>query len=92
MAAFRPPALWFKGGQQSRSTGTAARILHIVGVLVLVRGRLDVATVELVVQNVAGVLLGLFGGVGVVDVGLVAANDVACVGHCGGVDGEVEDW
>lgn len=55
--------------------------LHVVRVLALVRSGLDVAAVELVVQHVAGVLLGFVGGVGVVEVGLVATDDVAWVGH-----------
>jgi len=59
------------------------RLLHVVRVLSLVRRRFDVAAVELCVQHVAGVLLGLLGRVGVVEVGFVAADDVAWVGHFG---------
>jgi len=55
--------------------------LHVVGVLALVRSGLNVSAVELVVQHIAGVLLGFLGSVGVVEVGLVAADDVAWVGH-----------
>lgn len=69
----------------------------IVGVLVS-RVLLDVTAVKLIVEDLTGVLLGLFGGVSsysqpaasthlstkltrVVDVGLVATNDVSLVGH-----------
>jgi hypothetical protein len=45
----------------------------------LIRSGLDIADVELVVQHVAGVLFGFLGGVGVVGVGFVAADDVAWV-------------
>lgn len=56
--------------------------IHVVGVLAVFRGgRLDVAAIELVVQDFLGVLLGFLRGVGVVEVGLVAADDVAWVGH-----------
>jgi hypothetical protein len=40
-----------------------------------------VSTVELVLENGLGVLLGLLGGVGVVDVGLVAAGDLSVSRH-----------
>lgn len=36
-----------------------------------------ITTVELVVENLTGVLLGLFRGVGVVEVSLVAACDLS---------------
>ena len=68
------------------------RVLHIVRVLALVRSRLDVAAVELVVQHIARVLLGFFGGVWVVEVGLVAADDVAWVGHFGMGGKFIDGW
>lgn len=40
-----------------------------------------VTTVELVVENFLGVILGLLGGVGVVQVGLVAAGDLSISRH-----------
>lgn len=66
--------------------------IHIVRVLALVRSGLDVAAVELVVQHVARVLLGFVGGVGVVEVGFVAADDVSWVGHFGWVDWMGIEW
>jgi len=40
-----------------------------------------VAAVELVVEDLLGVLLGLLGGVGVVEVGLVATGDLTISRH-----------
>lgn len=44
---------------------------------------LDVAAIKLLVEDILAVLLGLVGSVGVVEVGLVTADDVAGVGHFG---------
>ena len=59
------------------------QLLHVVGVLVTAVGNRVATTlaavlvgVELVLEDLAGVLLSLFGGVGVVDVGLVACEIV----------------
>lgn len=61
---------------------------NVAGVLVLVvSGLRDVAAVELVLEDLLGVLLGLLGGVGVVDVGLVAASDLSFGRHVGGLVG-----
>jgi hypothetical protein len=93
IAAFRPPALqsskknvskdipWRARSTLVQRKGKKRLSVHIVRVLALVRSGLDVTAVELVVQHVAGVLLGVFGSVGVVEVGFVAADDVAWVGH-----------
>lgn len=51
---------------------------NIVGVLVLVVvGLGNIPTVELLIQDLLGVLLALLGGVGVVDVSLVAAGNLS---------------
>ena len=47
---------------------------------------LTITAVELVLQNLARVLLGLLGGVGVVEVSLVATSDLGIRRHVGGVD------
>lgn len=47
---------------------------------------LTVTAVELILQNLAGVLLGLLGGVGVVEVSLMATSDLGISRHVGGVD------
>lgn len=44
-------------------------------------GKHTITAVELVVENLLGVLLGLLRGVGVVDVGLVAAGDLSFGRH-----------
>ena len=58
------------------------------------RGRASsrtVAAVELVLEHLLRVLLGLLGGVGVVDVGLVAAGDLSFGRHVGLVVCELGD-
>lgn len=53
----------------------------------IIRGRLGnrtVAAVKLLLEDLLGVLLGLLGGVGVGDVGLVAAGDLS-FGHGDGM-------
>jgi hypothetical protein len=89
IAALRPPALQQSKTRQQihllaqRRMQKGSWFLHVVRVLALVRSGLDVAAVELVVQNITRVLLGFLRGVGVVEVSLVAADDVAWVGHFG---------
>lgn len=62
------------------TTGNVARVL------VLVVARLgDIAAVEFVLEDGLRVLLALLGGVGVVDVGLVAAGDLSFGRHIGGL-------
>lgn len=64
---------------------------NIARVLVLVVASLgDVTTVELVLEHGLGVLLALLGGVGVVDVGLVAAGDLSFGRHVGGLVGLID--
>jgi len=45
--------------------------LHVVRVLANIRSTSDVTPVELLVKDLLGVLLGLLGGVWVIEVGLV---------------------
>jgi len=55
--------------------------LHVVGVLALVGVATDGTTVKLLVKDLLRMLLRLLGGVGVVEVSLVATSDVAWVRH-----------
>jgi hypothetical protein len=76
MAAFGLPALQYikqvsktirpSSHNSAVMQAEANGALHIFRVLALVPSGLDVAAVELVVQHMAGVLLGFFGGVEVV--------------------------
>lgn len=47
-------------------------------------GWLTVTAVELLLEDLLGVFLGLLGSVGVVQVGLVAAGDLRVTRHIGG--------
>lgn len=62
-----------------------AKDVHIVGIFLarVTRAIGRLTAVQLILEDLTGVLLGLFGGVGVVKVGLVATGDVSCVGHFG---------
>jgi hypothetical protein len=55
--------------------------IHVAGVPVGVVIAADISAIKFILENVAGVLLGLLGGVGVVEVSLVATGDVSNVGH-----------
>lgn len=66
-----------------KTAGNIARVLVLI-----VSGFGDVTAVELVLEDRLGVLLGLLGGVGVLEVGLVTAGDLSFgrhVGWCGGL-------
>lgn len=75
------------GYSRLEATGNVARVLVLV-----IASLGDVAAVELVLENGLGVLLGLLGGVGVLEVGLVTAGDLSFGRHVDGGIGSGKRW